>query len=89
MLIRTVSKITQYFNTTQTPHNIFMSRSVSLVASDDTKDLLYPTIYLFPRKPLYGTKPLTTISPAACEFGGQLLVYCMYNYFYTLNTSVH
>lgn len=50
--------------------------SLNVANNETNESYLYPTAYLFPRKPMLGTKPLTTMAPAACELGGQLLIYC-------------
>lgn len=36
---------------------------------------LYITVYIFPRKAVFGAKPTMNFTPAACECAGHLLIY--------------
>uniref|UniRef100_A0A915J6S9 GDP-D-glucose phosphorylase 1 n=2 Tax=Romanomermis culicivorax TaxID=13658 RepID=A0A915J6S9_ROMCU len=81
-----VHKIIDYLTLSETPHNVFVARAPKWRTSDSSgienskssqvqSESLYVTFYIFPRKPLYGTKPITTLAPASCEMGGHVLVY--------------
>jgi hypothetical protein len=42
---------------------------------------LYVTVYMFPRKAVFGAKPTMNFTPAACECAGHLLIYSKFMFF--------